>query len=60
MSGDTRGLRISRRQLIFMGLAVLDQIAEECHREPHRRGVALRMTMAMLYAFSDGRRAAYD
>lgn len=60
MSGDASGLRIGRGRLIFMGLAVLDQIAEQCHREPHRRGVALRVTMAMLYAFSDGRRAPYD
>jgi hypothetical protein len=60
MSGDASRLRISRDRLIFMGLAVLDQIAEECHREPHRRGVALRVTMAMLYAFSDGRRGPYD
>lgn len=54
------GLRVAQDRLIFMGLAVLDQIAEECHREPHRRGIALRLTMAMLYAFSDGRRAPYD
>ena len=60
MSGDAGGLRISRGQLIFMGLAVLDQIAEQCHRDPHRRSTALRVTMGMLYAFSDGRRAPYD
>ena len=60
MSGEAGGLRIKRGQLIFMGLAVLDQIVEQCHREPHRRGIALRVTMAMLYAFSDGRRAPYD
>jgi hypothetical protein len=60
MSGDAARLRIARDRLIFMGLAVLDQIAEECHREPHRRGIALRVTMAMLYAFSDGRRGPYD
>jgi len=60
MSGDASGLRIARGRLIFMGLALLDQIAEQCHREPHRRGIALRVTMAMLYAFSDGRRAPYD
>lgn len=60
MSEGEGGLRIARDRLIFMGLAVLDQIAAQCHREPHRRSVALRVTMAMLYAFSDGRRAPYD
>lgn len=60
MSGPNSGLRLARDRLIFMGLAVLDQIAEECHREPHRRGIGLRVTMAMLYAFSDGRRRPYD
>jgi len=60
MNGADGPLRIARDRLIFMGLAVLDQIADRCHREPHRRSVALRVTMAMLYAFSDGRRAPYD
>ena len=60
MSNADGGLRIARDRLIFMGLAVLDEIAEACHREPHRRGIALRATMAMLYAFSDGRRGPYD
>lgn len=59
-AGEGDGLRIARGRLIFMGLALLDQIAEDCHREPHRRGIGLRVTMAMLYAFSDGRRAPYD
>jgi len=60
MSGDAGGLRIKRGQLIFMGLAMLDQIAEECQREPHRRWVALHVTMGVLYAFSDGLRGPYD
>jgi hypothetical protein len=60
MRNEAARLRIARGRLIFMGLVVLDQIADEGHREAHRRGVALRVTMAMLFAFSDGRREPYE
>jgi hypothetical protein len=60
MTGTGGGLRIARGRLLFMGLAVLDQITEDCHRAPCRHSLALRAVLAMLYAHSDGTRAPYD
>ncbi|MET0445242.1 MAG: hypothetical protein ABW151_11770 [Pseudorhodoplanes sp.] len=53
-------LRIARPHLVFMGLVALDEVAEHCIRSTYPRDFALRVTLAMLYAFSDGTRQPYD
>ncbi|WP_116090990.1 hypothetical protein [Sphingomonas crusticola] len=60
MSKAPPPLRIERHKLVFMGLVALDEVAEHCIRDTYPRTFALRVTLAMLYAFSDGTREPYD
>lgn len=43
-----------------MGLVALDEAIERARDEPIYPSRALRATIGMLYAFSDGRRASFD
>lgn len=53
-------MRIAQQRLVFMGLVALDEAIERACDEPICPSRALRATIAMLYAFSDGRRASFD
>ena len=53
------GMRIARKQLIFLGLVALDEVVHHCLREPYPRTFALRATLAMLHALSDRERAPF-
>ena len=54
------GMRVERSKLVFMGLVALKEIEEHCLRQPWHRAFTLRVTLAMLYAFSDGNREPFD
>ena len=53
-------MHVERQKLVFMGLVALDEIADHCIHQPWHRAFTLRVTLAMLYAFSDGDRAPFD
>lgn len=43
-----------------MGLVALKEIEEHCLQQPWHRAFTLRVTLATLYAFSDGDRDSFD
>jgi len=43
-----------------MGLVALKEIEEHCLHQPWHRAFTLRMTLATLYAFSNGDRSSFD
>jgi len=53
-------MRIERHKLVFMGLVALKEIEQHCLHQPWHRAFTLRVTLAMLYAFSDGNRESFD
>ena len=53
-------MRVERSKLVFMGLVALKEIEEHCIHQPWHRAFTLRVTLATLYAFSDGDRGPFD
>lgn len=53
-------MRVERSKLVFLGLVALKEIEEHCLHQPWHRAFTLRMTLATLYAFSDGDRDSFD
>ena len=53
-------MRFERSKLVFMGLVALKEIEQHCIHQPWHRAFTLRVTLAMLYAFSNGDRTPFD
>lgn len=48
-------MRVGRERLIFLALCALDEILDQAEAEPVRPSFALRFTLALLFALSDGK-----
>jgi hypothetical protein len=53
-------MRLSRDQLIFRALVVLDEAVSACGATPIKPSIGLRFALMFLYAVSDGTRRHYD
>jgi hypothetical protein len=53
-------VRLSRDQLIFRALVILDEVVDACGAAPIRPSLGARFALMFLYAVSNGDRHAYD
>jgi hypothetical protein len=53
-------MRIGTDQLIVKALSALDEVGWRAQKEPVAPTLALRFTLAFLYAHGDGRRDSFD
>jgi hypothetical protein len=53
-------MRLSRDQLVFRALVILDDVVDACGAAPVKPSLGARFALMFLYAVSDGDRHAFD